>query len=440
MKKIALFVFFLFAIGFGTIFCDACCSGNVEPVVLATLSMEQAVEQAKVKKPSVHAFRYSIENYQHLRKGTLSTFLPNISLNETFYNRKNPSNLKDSFVAQASQTVLDLSKVNHYKMLDAQVSGARHQLEGHKDDVQLATETAFLSAWLLQQKVDFFVLLYEASKKIFEQKKNQYDLNLLDKNEYLKARAEHAGNLATVNTYKQDLSEAEKTLEYYIQDPISLLLPKSDLSQKTIFPTKLKWDPEKKAGLEPFDFYYKKAIVNRKDLKIKQDTINLKSHTSQFYAKQYLPTVSLFGAATKSTIWNGDSTFNKEAGLRISWNIFDGLSNYFNKNAARAEKLQAILEKHDLSSQIKLEVQQAYSALKKEIDSLSAEKVEFKQSTNEIILRKQQHTIKLISDVDYQSAKFSYENSKISWITRSVSAELKRRELLKNCGYPSGIV
>ena len=470
MEKKLFFLSFLFVISFGTTFCGTGCPGKaaqtictgpqpveaslaepklvepqpLEPEKLATLTMGQAVEQAKVKKPSVHAYKYSIKNYEHQRKGTLSTFLPNVSLYETFYNRKNPSGIKDSFVARVDQTVMDLSKVNHYKMFDAQVSGARHQLEGHKDDVQLATETAFLNAWLLQQKVDFFVLLYEASKKTFEQKKNQYELNLLDKNEYLKARADHASNLATVNTYKQDLSEAEKTLEYYIQDPISLLLPKKDVYQtaggfnpQTIYPTKLKWDPNKKNRVEPFDFYYKKAVVNRKDLKVKQDTINLKSHTSQYYAKQYLPTIGLFGTTTKRTIWNGDSTFDKQAGVRISWNVFDGLSNYFNKNAARAEKLQAILEKHDLSSQIKLEVQQAYSALQKEIDSLAAEKVVFKQAANEFVLREQQHTVKLISDVDLQSSKFNYENSRISWASKAASAELKFRELLKSCGYPA---
>ena len=83
------------------------------------------------------------------------------------------------------------------------------------------------------------------------------------------------------------------------------------------------------------------------------------------------------------------------------------------------------------------EVQQAYSALQKELDSLASEKISFKQASNEFELKQQQHQTGLISLVDFHAAKYNYENARISWLNQAVTTALKERELQKACGYPS---
>jgi outer membrane protein TolC len=442
MKKIYLFLLFILSSNI-LIGPNVPTDNKIEPKVVVkepkTLTIEQVVAQALTKKPSVHAFHHAIKSLERQRKGTLSTFLPNVSLSETFYNNNNTSAIKSSFGLSASQTVINLAKVNHYRMFSASVSGAKHDKEAHKDTIRLAAESAFLSAWLLQQKLNLILLLFNSSVETFGKSKKQFELNLTDKNDWLKSKTTHAGNLVTVNNYHDDIADSEKLLEFYIQSKIALLLPRRELSEKTFFPTGLFWNPHQKIEPEPFVSYYKQALKNRKDLKSKQEAINLQAETSQYYAKQYIPSVSVFADVSKNTSRIGNSYTSKSAGLKISWSAFDGLTNYFNKSSADAEKMKAILEKGDLANQIKLEVQQAYSALRKELDSLEKEKISFNQATNEFDLKKQQLKAGLIDSVAFQTAKYNYENSRLTWLSQAVTASIKERELQKTCGYPTKI-
>jgi len=399
-----------------------------EKEALNKLTMDQAVESALAKKKSIHAKYYNIKNYKNLRRGTLSTFIPNLSVRETAYDASTA--VSHAVEVSASQTLFNLSKVNHYKMYSTYMSAAKHDLQAHKESIRLATETAFLSAWLIQQKLCLILLQFDASKEAFEKAKNQYNLNLLNKNDWLKAKSDHAANLAIVNSYQDEIAQAESELEFYTTKEIRLLPSKDDIS-----PTILSWDHKKDITIEPFDFYYKEAINNRKDLKSKQDDIDLKDNTSKYYAKQYIPSVSLIGSTSRSHYRAGGAVLSKQAGIRASWS-FDGLSSYFSAEAAKSEKLKAILEKNDLKSQIKFEIQKAHSALQKEINNITAEKAKFTQNKNEFELRRQEVDSGLISPVDFNISEFTYENARFSWFSQLAGASLRERELLFACAYP----
>ncbi|MCK4517607.1 TolC family protein [Candidatus Babeliales bacterium] len=396
----------------------------------ATLSMQQAIKEALKRKPSIQAHQYAITDYKRQQQATLSPYLPNISLSEKFYNTSNSSSTKSAFGLQASQTILSLSQQSYHKLYGSYVSSARHSKESHIDEIRLATETAFLNAWLSQQKIKLIIKRYDSSKKTFVQVKKQHNLGLLDKNNWLKSQATHASNLATVNSYKQELAQTEKTLEYYTGLTLRLLPTHGNLQ------TKLIWEPEKKINLDNFKAYFDKALKNRKDLKIKQDTINSERYSSQYYANQYIPSVSLFGSATKYTSRVASSSTSKEAGLQLSWNVFDGLSNYFHKQAAGARKMKAVLEKSDAVIKIKSEVQTAYTALDAQQRTLSAQTISHEQSKNEFDLKKQQESIGLISSVDLETAKYSWQNSHYTWLSSAASTALKTQELAYACGYP----
>ncbi|MBU1008283.1 TolC family protein [Candidatus Dependentiae bacterium] len=421
MKKLIL----LITTGF--LYCLQC-HGDAS---LPALTITKAVQDALVRKPSVHAFAYGIKSAERQRKTTLSAYLPQISLNETFYDAKNSLNIKDSFGIQARQTVINLATYDSYKASSASVSSARHQKESHKDTIRLATEAAFLNGWVLQQKIESIVLLYNSSKEQFEKAKNQHKLNLLNKNDWLKAQAAYSQNLAIIDSYRDEVAEAEQTIEYYTGN--KLLIAPSKIKSAPL--TKLDWSAQQKIAVEKLSYYYKKALEHRKEIKIKQDTIDAESHTSQFYVKQYLPTVGISACAAKNTSRTGNSSWSKSASISISWNIFDGLSNYFNKTAADARKMKAILEKNDLVAQVKLEVQSAYTALQKEISAIASQNVSFTQSDNEFTLNKQQFDAGLISGVDFQTAKSIYETARFTWLSQVALTALKKQVLLNACGY-----
>jgi outer membrane protein TolC len=440
MRKIYLIrVFFLFAI----FTCLESKPVKVRRQKIKKLTLNQAVEQALKRKPTVQAFEYNVQNYKHQRKTQLSEYLPNVSLSEAFYNVRNSSNLKNAFGISASQTILDLSTISNVKLYSSYISSAKHTTESHKDLVRISTETAFLNGYLLQEKLKPINLLYQAAKENFEKAKNRFNLNLINKSDFLAEKTTYAESLSVVNLYKDEVKEGEKNLEYYIGEPIKLLpliheINHNEIKRKHAEHTELKWNPDVKIKLQPFSYFYKKALENRKDLKVKQDSIDSEHHTGQSHIKQYLPKVSISGTITKNVYRSGNSVLDKDVSLLISWNVFDGLSNYFNKSAADARKMKAILERNDLIVKIKREVQSAYTAAQKALYDLRAQKVSYSGSKSTFRLQKQQFKQGLISKVEFQSAEYSKEQSRFILLTRAANTVLRYSNLLYNCGYPQG--
>lgn len=398
--------------------------------------MKSAVKKALLTKKSVQAYNQDIQNYKRQRKGTLSGYLPSITLTEKAYNSS--YSVKSAFGITASQTVIDFSTVNNFKLFSSYVSSAQHSKELHEDVTRLSTETSFLNAYLMQQKFKLIELLYNSSKESFDKAKNQFNLNLTNKTTFLTEKTTYAESLASVNSYKEDLENAEKDLEFYIGTPIKLLKTSNKvIKRKCNSYTKLSWNQQIKIKDKPVTYYYKKALKNRKDLKVKNDSIETEAQSSQYYTKQYLPKVSLSGSLTKYTYRTASSAWSKDIGVSLSWNVFDGLSNYFNKSAADARKLKAILEKGDLSAQIKKEVQTAYTALKKERYNLTAQEISYTQAKSSFDLQKKQYEQGLISKVDYKTAKYSLESNRFIWLSQTATTKLKYQELLYTCGYPT---
>lgn len=402
---------------------------------LPALSINKAVKQALKRKPSVHAFEYNIKSARSEQKEKLSTYLPHVSISEGFYNSNYSSNIKSTFKVSASQTVLNPAQQDYYKVFTSKLALARHQKESHKDDIRLATEGAFLNGWLLQQKLDFIILLYNSTKENFAKAENQYKLKLLNKNDWLKAKTTYSAGLTTVSTYQDDIADAERTLEYYTGGTLGLLPRKGKKTDRKL--TRLDWRPSAYINLKPLSYYYAQGKINRKDLKAKQAEIDTQKHTGDYYAKQYAPVFKVFANATKSRIRGSKGTLSKEGGLQVSWNIFDGLSSYFNSNAAHSRKTKGILEKSDLLAQVKLEIQQAYSSLQKEIKTFETEKISFNQAKNEFKLRSKEFKLGIISDTDFETAKYTYESARFSWLSQQMKTGLKKLELLRACGYPS---
>ena len=403
---------------------------EVRKDICEILTLDGAVKEALSRKPSVLAYRYSVEDYRNQQIATLSSYMPNVSASETAYVT---AGTRNSIGIEYSQTIFDVPKINSYKKAGVNVAYQRHQKEYHEDNVRLSTETVFLSSWLLQNKQDLISSLNKSTNDTFEYDKNRELVGLISKDDWLKAKYSYSNNISAVKSFQDDLREYEKTLEYYVG--LSLALVYNENIVGTF--TKLDWDYERKFVLNSFQNYYEKALRNRKDLKSKKDLIDIERYNSAYYLSQHLPTASVFGSAVRSNVSSSGSSTAESAGIKFSLSIFDGFSRYFNKSAADAKKMQAILNRNDIIQQIKYEVQKAHSAYEKELNTLEAQRDSFEQSKNEFKLKKLKYEIGTISKVDFEIAKYNWENAFHAWITQVAVTAQKERELLYYCGYPS---
>lgn len=401
-----------------------------------TLTIEQAIQYAYKNNPSIHAYEFNIKNYEKQQKSKLSSYIPNVTLSETLYDTQTKSGIQSSAAMQASQTILNFSKMDDYKKAGKTVVSARYQKEMHKNEIRFAIESAFINGWLLQQKSNLIDKLYFSTKETFQAKKHAHELNLLNKNDWLKEAAAYSTNLATVITYQDDINKAEKELAYYTGLQNIILYKKQSTNNNPILKLKLK--PMQNFTPHPIEKYIADAIANRNDIKIQQKEIEKEHLESSYYAKQYLPKLSVFGNVSKNTMRTGNSYYSSDAGIKVSWNVFDGLSNYFYKSAADARKTKASLNKEDVIAKVKLEIEQAYSNFRKEINSLDAQRISYYQSYNEFKLEKQRSKLGIISKVDFQTAQLSWEEAKYKWVTQVTNTMIKQKILDYTCGYPKG--
>jgi outer membrane protein TolC len=400
-----------------------------KPTSPKTLTLEQAINLAYKKKPSIQALRQAKEVSIISRRSTMSPYLPQVSATGIQYD--SDYSIKRSAAIGITQLVYSFAgPQDTYRIAQKNVNKAEHAIEQSKDDIRLAIEKEFLNAWLLQQKENAITKLYNSSKETFEKDKHKYELKMLNQNDWLKANATFAQNIATVQSYQDDISISEQTLEYLIGEK-HIINNLADNKQEV---TKLTWDENYMPTLKPVEFYYELALRNRKDLKIKDETIKQKSIESNYYLKKYLPSISLFGNFTR---YEAASSYNSHnAGLKISWSIFDGLTNYFNKEAAKGNQIKTELEKQDLQQSIKVEIQTAYSNLMKYIKQLNSDLVSYKQSENEFNLKKQKLSLGQVSETDFKTAEYTWNNVQYKFSEEKVAAILKERTLIHACGYP----
>ena len=145
--------------------------------------------------------------------------------------------------------------------------------------------------------------------------------------------------------------------------------------------------------------------------------------------------MSLFGNYTRHESF--DHAFDaKDAGIRATWNVFDGLTNYFNSSIASGNKLRTELEKQDLTQSIKLEVQTAFSELKKSLKSFNTALITYQKAKNDFDLQKQKLSIGELSQTDFKAAEYSWQQAEYDFMGVKVDLTLKERTLAHACGYP----
>jgi len=195
--------------------------------IVPSLSIDQAVAYAMKRKKSIQALHHNIESFKQQRKSARSEFFPKLALTKRYLglHHRGATCVRETLAFSANQTLFDLVQQAGYKLATVRLSSAHHQKALEKDDVQLETESEFLSGWLSQQKSELILLIYKEAKETLAKAKNQFENNLLKKNDWLSAQADYAEKLATVASYRDELKTAQKVLEYYVGLPIVLAPP-----------------------------------------------------------------------------------------------------------------------------------------------------------------------------------------------------------------------
>jgi|GEM_PF-1641577 outer membrane protein TolC len=408
-----------------------------------TLTLEQSIELAYKHKPSIQALNQAKETAKITRRNTLSSYMPQVSGTAKKYVSSNyiSGDYKSSIGISASQLVYNFAgPQDRYKIAGKDINKAEYSVKQHKNYIRLEVEKAFLNAWLLQKKEDYITKLYIASKETFAKNQHQKSLDILAQNEWLQATVDFSNNMTIVQSYQDELNVAEQTLSYLTgqKQRISTITNTNTIVSNVTYPetiTVLYWDKNHPTQIKPIEHYYQLALKSRSDLKIKDEEISKQKLEGNYYLKKYLPGVSLFGRYDRYETTSSGNYDSKEAGIKLSWNIFDGLTNYFNKSIADGNKVKTELEKQDLQQSIKLEIQTAHSGLCKILKEFNTANITYKKEHNDFELKKQQFSIGQLSKTDYFIAEQTWQQSELAHLTAKVNVTLQASLLEHACGY-----
>jgi outer membrane protein len=404
-----------------------------------TLSMDQAVQMAYEYKPSLKALNFAIKASKEDEKKALAGYFPQVTFQDIVYTSKGGisdvtgsvvsrggANVANNFAVQATQLIYSFAgPLESRRIARKGTEITQYTQEQQKDLVRYNVEVSFLQSWLLQKKAALIKSLNQSSIQNIKKAEHQNQVNLLGKNDWLKDASGYAQNQATVFYYPDELNNAQSQLEYLIGKQFNG-------DTETIC---LEWDSNQEIKLESIENYFQKALKYRKELKEKQKEIELQAESQSFYKKSYLPSVSLSGNVVRNA-----GTASSIINLNFNWSISDGGANFHESNKASANKLKAILEKDELTKQVKYDVQKSYYDLSTILKQLEAKNIQLAQAQNEFNLNELQFKVGLLSKVDFENSKFNWESQRFDWLTLKISAAIKERDLSFACGYPNEIV
>jgi outer membrane protein TolC len=348
---------------------------------------------------------------------------------------------------QADQLVYSFAgPIQKFKMAQKETQKLQFICDKDKKFIRHEVETAFLECWKLQQQQDSIQALYKASQSTFAKNEHAHQLKLVNKSDWFKNISDHASNLTTIENYYQDLEISQKKLEFFMGQPIDLALtklakPVGEISPKNIPLTtlSLEWSAPQKYSLLPINKCYAYAQKNRDDLRIATKDIEIAQDATYIANRANLPEIKVnasTGYYGQETLLPGGTTTAYALGVKVSWNLFNGLLHDFEAKAAHATMLKEILNKEQANQTIIFEVDQAHNALKQIITKLKAKKLDLLCAKNNLMLSKQQLAIGEISKVDYDAAYKEWELKYFEWLALKTDAAIKSRDLAYACGYP----
>ncbi len=394
-------------------------------LICKALNMQQAVKIAHKNKPSLKALKFATAASRANEKVAIAGYLPQISLSTTEQFASSAKGLQNSTTLQAQQLIYSFSGPERLKRIaKTETAIAELNERNHEDLIRNEVEISFLQTWLLQEKNKLIKTLKNTAIKTIKKSHHKDKLQLLGQNDVLKDSANYASQMANVYAYIDELSISQDQLEFLLGNAYNK-------GNKT---TELSWNHNQEMQIKPLKYFYNLALKNRKEIRLKEKTIETHKEYQKYYKYNYLPEVSLTGQASRY-----DQAVSNNVGINLSWNLFDGSSNYRKSQQSNANQLKTMQEKESLIQQIKYETQRAYHSLMAYKKQLTAKDAEFKQAENEFSLAKLNFKIGIISKVDLDNSMYNFENTKFAWLTTKINTSIKESELLFTCGYPTGL-
>lgn len=402
-------------------------------------SVNSAISLARENRSSLKSLHYLTESLHRKEGVPIAGYLPQILFEGAFSQSSYPRLMHSGISVTFTQLILSMAgPVEQLRIAQraTKIAGLQELLQF--DAIHYDTERNFFDLYALEEKSDA-IRSYDFAVSIsFDRAAAAYEVDFLSENDWLFAKAAYAQNVASIQTYTQDVAIAANTLERTIETR----LPAKNFSDASLE----KYVHDARCNLKPLEHYLAAGAGNRKELMIKTEEIKQERANKQLYDRGYIPTVSAYlnitrgGAAitqfasqavasglSQEPVW--------EAGILLAWE-FDGLQNVHQSSAEASLIVSKKMEKQNLSYQVDLDVKNAYERVLQKLELLPAQEEQFKQASIDYEKEKLNYAIGNTSDADIMNAEYQWKQAQFALLEVKKTLAQAYSALLFACGYP----
>ncbi len=403
------------------------------------LTVSSAVESAYCNRPDIKRACHDVHASREAEHVALAGYLPQITVSAGA-GKASPRNIfQPKRFARLSFTQLIYSAagpIQLYRIARQDTRALEFQELALRNKVRMETETALLDMWFAHHKKKFITWEDKASTSFFQKSMDEFEYGLTNPDTFWSHRATFAERQADVASYSDFYAVNKNTLEKSIG---SLCPPDEALDNQDV--TAFIENSVQKAldDQQPLEYWCAHGIEKRWELKALEERMIQEQYRERYYYKTYFPTVSLFtnfnkykyqSAPLLSIVETGWS-----AGMVMDW-CFDGLANIFNAGVSEERSYSYLMQYVDALQSGKHSIAMQYAELKQTLKLYNAAQEVYRQSENNIKLKRAQAETGILSPVDLDVAEALWAKQENDFLMARVTVAKQYRTLLYTCGYP----
>lgn len=399
--------------------------------VAATYDFKDLIEIALHQSPEIKAVECSVQDKDRLVMAQRAQYFPKVVASASSNHDDHFNYECSDFTVQLTQPIFDPTVIVKNRLAATQKSMAQINAELERTKVYGVAEFTWLKAWLEQQRETLNSLSLKVAQQDFAKEQKKITLGMLSELQAFAVTSKLKNEEKKQAQYYDSLNSAFVELERVLGGQVKMFEDEVRAQLKFVDDGFIL--PSKEECLA-------KALDNRQETRLLQRKIELEQQNKSLAYSGYLPVVSGFVAAKRSSNHHDDVGAKKwrgRAGMKATWAFFDGAGHKFEAEAAAARALRGENELELAKVKIEAEVIIAFNAAQIKKHELDLQTIKLQEDFRAFCQAEARYKNGLIALLEKHKANLLWTEAQFTWLTHKIALQQAFAALKNRCGNPS---
>lgn len=344
--------------------------------------------------------------------------------------RKTPSTSRKSTTAgiNLSQSIFDGGIWwNQIRKAKADQKISRYNLASQRDDVILQVQASYFDLIKQIKLLEVYDLAVQRSKGQLERTQKMFELGATAKVDVYRTRGNLGNDRINLIQQKNTVEQSRKTLNLAMgRDPYTPLEVKSELFMKESL-------PEVEDMVETA--YANQPLIKKNEMDIRSRGLSVSlAKGLNFPRLSGYVNYNRFHENSTKVFSDFDQNYQTQYGIRLSFNIFNGFSDYASVQKAEIYRKSAMETSEDYQRQLKASVHQYYADYQSILDIIDINKDNLEAATEEVRLEEERYLVGAGTSLEVREAQVNLTRAEETLIAAQFTARFILAQLDKQLG------